>query len=678
MLKKFSFRTKLLITILPVIIIGMLILSFTTFYQFRKNIENELINNKSEEINKLTENINTWMDGKLLEVKSSANTPTAKLIDKDIQAVDNFNAERIKFLEENYPGEYDNAAATLFNNDGKSRAQYSNGTFVNGDVSEKLWYKDLMSGVPYNISNPVISKGTGKTLVVIGVPIKGETDQSIGTMISAVNLSYIQEKVKDFKFGKNGYSLLVGKDGTILEHPDEELIMKKNISEIEDENIKLLGQKMQGNEEGIFRFGTGDNKFIVFYDKVPLSDWSVASVLSEEELFASVDKLMIMSLLITAAIVLVSAIIIVFVAKQMTSPLASLSDFSEEISLGNLTNKLEIDGEDEVAKVANGLNNTVFKLKEMISDISTSADEVMVVSNNLSLATSESLKGNEEVSKSMQEIAAGAVTQAQGASEASIVTGELIEEINEVFKKCNHMINIVEKSSDISNSVSKGVKEAIDSIQNIAETNKLNVQETQILLEQSKEIGQIVDVISEISEQTNLLSLNAAIEAARAGEQGKGFAIVADEVRRLAEQSANSSKKIANLISMIQNQIEIISNKMETGTCEVVSGVEKATLVGENFKEIERVFTTVINVADEVSKATNRMEKKASTTSDIINNVAAITEENSAATEQVTASNEEQIAFMHEIVDSTYKLEDLVNNLNNTVERFKLDKKSNE
>ena len=678
MLKKFSFRTKLLITILPVIIIGMLILSFTTFYQFRKNIENELINNKSEEINKLTENINTWMDGKLLEVKSSANTPTAKLIDKDIQAIDNFNAERIKFLEENYPGEYDNAAATLFNNDGKSRAQYSNGTFVNGDVSEKLWYKDLMSGVPYNISNPVISKGTGKTLVVIGVPIKGETDQSIGTMISAVNLSYIQEKVKDFKFGKNGYSLLVGKDGTILEHPDEELIMKKNISEIEDENIKLLGQKMQGNEEGIFRFGTGDNKFIVFYDKVPLSDWSVASVLSEKELFASVDKLMIMSLLITAVIVLVSAIIIVFVAKQMTSPLASLSDFSEEISLGNLTNKLEIDGEDEVAKVANGLNNTVFKLKEMISDISTSADEVMVVSNSLSLATSESLKGNEEVSKSMQEIAAGAVTQAQGASEASIVTGELIEEINEVFKKCNHMINIVEKSSDISNSVSKGVKEAIDSIQNIAETNKLNVQETQTLLEQSKEIGQIVDVISEISEQTNLLSLNAAIEAARAGEQGKGFAIVADEVRQLAEQSANSSKKIANLISMIQNQIEIISNKMETGTCEVVSGVEKATLVGENFKEIERVFTTVINVADEVSKATNRMEKKASTTSDIINNVAAITEENSAATEQVTASNEEQIAFMHEIVDSTYKLEDLVNNLNNTVERFKLDKKSNE
>lgn len=674
MLKKFSFKTKLLITILPVIVIGMSILSFVIFNQFKKNIESELTNNKSSEIHKLTENINTWIDGKLLEVKDATNTQAAKLIDKDMQAVDNFNAERIKFLEKNYPGEYDNAAATLFNNDGKSRAQYSNGTFVNGDVSEKPWYKDLMSGVPYNISNPVISKGTGKTLVVIGVPIKNEADKSIGTMISAVNLSYIQEKVKAFKFGERGYSLLIGKDGNILEHPDKDLIMKKNISDVENENIKLLGQQMKEKEQGIFKFSEGQDKFIVFYDKVPLSGWSIASVLSEKELFASVDKLMIMLSLITLAIVLVSAVIIVFVAKQMTSPLSNLSSFSEEISCGNLTHMLEIDGEDEIAKVANGLNNTVSKLKEMISDISNSAEKVKELSNSLALATSESLKGNQEVSKSMQEISQGAINQAQGASEASIVTGELLEEINDVFKKCNHMITVVEKSSHISDSVSKGVKDAIKSIKNIAETNKLNVKETQTLLNQSKEIGQIVDVISKISEQTNLLALNAAIEAARAGEQGKGFAVVAEEVKKLAEQSTNSTKKIADLISMIQNQIEIISSKMENGTSEVMSGVDKATIVGKDFKKIEKVFNTVIDVVDEVSEATNRMEKKANTTADIINNVAAITEQNSAATQEVTASNEEQIAFMHEIVDSTYKLEELVNMLNNTVDKFKLEK----
>lgn len=672
MLKKLSFKMKLLIMILPVVIIGMSILSFTTFYQFRKNTEEELINNRLEEGKKLTENINTWLEGKLLEVRSAANTPTAKLIETDIAAVDNFNAERIKFLEKNYPGEYDNTSATLFNNDGKSRAQYSNGSFVNGDVSEKPWYQNLMKGVPYNISNPVISKGTGKLLVVIGVPIKNESEQSIGTMISAVNLSYIKDKVKDFKFGEKGYSLLVGQDGTILEHPDESLVMKTKISEIKDENMQSLGKEMMKNESGIFRFGSGDNKSIVFYNKVPLSGWSVASVVSEKELFASIDRVMSILFLITIVIVMIIALVIIFVAKQMTLPLTKLSDFAEEIASGNLTNKLEVNGQDEIAKVTRGLNNTVSNLKEMIGDISSSANEVMVVSNSLALGTSESLKGNEEVSKSMQEIASGAVSQAEGASKASIVTGELVQDINEVFKKCNYMMNIVEKSSDMSTSASQGVKEAVDSIKNIAVTNKHNVEETQNLLEQSREIGQIVDVITEIAEQTNLLSLNAAIEAARAGEQGRGFAVVAEEVRNLAEQSSNSSKRIAELIDGIQKQIEIISDKMNAGTDEVMHGVEMAKLVGNNFEETEKIFKQVSDIVSEVSEATNRMEKKANVTADVINNVAAVTEENSAVTEEVTASNEEQTAFMHQIVDSTYTLEELVKKLNNTVEKFKI------
>ncbi|MBE6077530.1 methyl-accepting chemotaxis protein [Clostridium sporogenes] len=671
-MKKLSFKMKLLITILPVVIIGMSILSFITFYEFRKNIENELVNNKLEEGKKLTESINNWLEGKLLEVRSAANTPTAKLIETDVAAVDNFNAERIKFLEKNYPGEYDNAAATLFNNDGKSRAQYSNGKFVNGDVSEKTWYKDLMSGVPYNISNPVVSKGTGKTLVVIGVPIKNKSEKTIGTMISAVNLLHIKEKVKEFKFGEKGYSLLIGKDGTILEHPDKSLVMQKKISEIKDENIQSLGKEMMKNESGVFRFGSGDNKSIVFYNKVPLSGWNVASVVSEKELFAPLNKLMLTLILITIVIVFIVATVIVFVAKQITLPLTKLSDFAEEIAEGNLTNKLEVHGQDEISKVTKALNNTVSKLKKMIGDISSSANDVMVISNDLALSTSESLKGNEEVSRSMQEIATGAVSQAEGASKASIVTRELVEDINEISKKCNYMIDIVEKSTNRSTKVSQGVQHTVDSIKNIATTNKHNVEEIQNLLNQSKEIGQIVDVISDISEQTNLLSLNAAIEAARAGAQGRGFAVVADEVRKLAEQSSNSSKRIVELINGIQKQIEIISNKMNSGTSEVMHGVKMATLIGNDFEEIEKVFNEVNNIVLEVSESTNTMEKKVNVTADIINNVASVTEENSSATEEVTASNEEQIAFMHQIVDSTYTLEELVKKLKDTVYKFKL------
>ncbi|WP_160684998.1 methyl-accepting chemotaxis protein [Clostridium sp. C2-6-12] len=672
MLKKLSFKMKLLLGILPTVIIGMLILSGTALYQFRKTIQDEIISNRISETNKLSENVNTWLEGKLLEVRSATNTPTAKQIETNLDAVDKFNLERIKFLEKNYPGEYDNASATLFNNDGISRAQYSNGNFVAGDVSQKPWYKDLMSGVPYNISNPVISKGTGKTLVVIGVPIKNEADKSIGTMISAVNLSYIQDKVKAFKYGDKGYSLLVGKDGTILVHPNEDLIMKSKISEVEDANMQVLGKEMLDKKSGTFRFTSGKDNFIVFYNQVPLSGWSVASVISEEELFAASDKLMVSLFLITLVILVILVGVVMIEAKRMVHPLIKLSAFSEEIASGNLTTQLKITSNDEIGKVGKSLNNTVTKLKEMISDISESANEVSELSNNLVVATDESLRGTDEVSRSMQEIAKGAVSQAESASMALEATKELIKDIDDVFKKSDYMISVVEESKKVSTSGAEGVKEVIESIKTIAETNSGNVTETQNLLEKSKEIGQIVFVITDIAEQTNLLALNAAIEAARAGEQGKGFAVVAEEVKKLAEQSSTASNKIAELITGVQRQIESIADKMERGTEQVMHGVEVTTTVGKNFEEVEKVFNEISSIVAEVSKAANNMANKASTTDQVISSVAAITEENSAATEQVTASNEEQTACMHQVGETTSKLEELVNNLKNTVEKFKI------
>lgn len=672
MFKKLSFKIKLVLSILPMVILGMMVLSGTALYQFRKTIQDEIIKNRISETSKLSENVNTWLEGKLLEVRGAANTPTAKQIETNLDAVDKFNSERIKFLEKNYPGEYDNAAATLFNNDGISRAQYSNGNFVAGDVSQKPWYKDLMSGVPYNMSNPVVSKGTGKTLVVIGVPIKDVEDKSIGTMISAVNLAYIQEKVKDFKYGDRGYSLLVGKDGTILVHPNEELVMKSKVTEVQDENIKSLGKEMLDKKSGTFRFTSGKENFIVFYNKVPLSGWSVASVISEDELFAASEKLMITLLLITLTIVVILVGIIMIEAKRIVSPLIKLSAFSEEIASGNLTTQLKVTSNDEIGKVGNSLNNTVSKLKDMISAISASANEVSELSDTLVVTTDESLRGTDEVSRSMEEIAKGAVSQAESASLALDATKELIKDIDEVFKKSNYMINVVEESKKVSTSGSEGVRQVIDSIKTIAVTNSDNVSETQNLLDKSKEIGQIVYVISDIAEQTNLLALNAAIEAARAGEQGKGFAVVAEEVKKLAEQSSTASSKIAELINGVQKQIESIADKMEKGTNEVMHGVDVTTTVGKNFEEVEKVFNEISSIVAEVAQATNSMANKASTTDQVISNVAAITEENSAATEQVTAANEEQTACMHQVGDTTNKLEQLVNNLKNTVDKFKI------
>ena len=671
-LKRSSFKLKLLSGILPIVIIGMGILSFYTVYKFNESIENSTIKRMTENVNNMSDIINEWIDGKLLEVRSTANTPTAKLISSNIEAVDEFNKNRILNLEKDYPGEYDNAAVISFNNDGISRAQYANGKTVNGDVSEKQWYKDLMTGRSYNISNPVISKGSGKTLIVIGAAVKDDSDNIIGDMISAVNISRIQEKINEFKFGENGYSILISDDGTIITHPDESLIMKSKITELDDSDMVNLGKEMLKSDSGDFKFGVGDNKSIAFYKKIPLTNWSVASVISERELFAEGRSLVTTLAMVSAIIIIIIAGIIIFMANKFSKPLRKLCDFSSEIAQGNLTCELNINRSDEIGQVADTLKNTSYELRNMVIDISTSANEVNKLADDVNEAIKQSLLGSEEITKSMEQISRGAINQAENADKASEITGELVDEIKSVVDKCNYMNEIVNDSIKMSTIGTERVQNAVENIKSIEKINNESIEQTLNLLEKSNEIGQIVNVISEIAEQTNLLALNASIEAARAGEQGKGFAVVASQVGELAKQSNEAAKKIENIIRGIQQQVQVIDKQMKFGAEEVANGVETTKSVSENFTEIEKTFKEIESVVLEVFNASNIMEEKAYTTSNSIKEVAGVTEENSSATEEVTAANEEQSASMQQIAETTSKLDELIENLNETIKKFKI------
>ncbi|EMU55765.1 MULTISPECIES: methyl-accepting chemotaxis protein [Clostridium] len=671
-LKRSSFKLKLLSDILPIVIIGMGILSFYTVYKFNESIENSTIKRMTENVNNMSDIINEWIDGKLLEVRSTANTPTAKLISSNIEAVDEFNKNRILNLEKDYPGEYDNAAVINFNNDGISRAQYANGKTVNGDVSEKQWYKDLMTGRSYNISNPVISKGSGKTLIVIGAAVKDDSDNIIGDMISAVNISRIQEKINGFKFGENGYSILISDDGTIITHPDESLIMKSKITELDDSDMVNLGKEMLKSDSGDFKFGVGDNKSIAFYKKIPLTNWRVASVISERELFAEGRSLVTTLAMVSVIIIIIIAGIIIFMANKFSKPLRKLCDFSSEIAQGNLTCELNINRSDEIGQVADTLKNTSYELRNMVVDISTSANEVNKLADDVNEAIKQSLLGSEEITKSMEQISRGAINQAENADKASEITGELVDEIKSVVDKCNYMNEIVNDSIKMSTIGTERVQNAVENIKSIEKINNESIEQTLNLLEKSNEIGQIVNVISEIAEQTNLLALNASIEAARAGEQGKGFAVVASQVGELAKQSNEAAKKIENIIRGIQQQVQVIDKQMKFGAAEVANGVETTKSVSENFTEIEKTFKEIESVVLEVFHASNIMEEKAHTTSNSIKEVAGVTEENSSATEEVTAANEEQSASMQQIAETTSKLDELIENLNETIKKFKI------
>ncbi len=670
MIKKLSFKTKLLFSILPTAIAGMLVLSYVAFAKFNTTIEDQLIESKTESTSKMSDNIDTWLNGKLLEVREASVTPTAKNITSDLGAFNQFNLQRMKYYNEKYPNEYDDAGGGLFDNSGVMSVAYGDQLkVVNNKV--KPWYQALMAGNEYVISNPVISKGSGRTLVVIGVPIKDDNSKSVGFTVSAVNLAYIQNKVQAFKYGNKGYSLLISSDGTILVDPDKSLVMKKKISEVKDETQKALGTEMLKGKSGVYRFTKGNEKYIAFYNKIDSSGWRVASVVNENELFAPARELMHTLILITILIAVIFSLIILFVAKKLTNPLSELSTFSAQIAAGNLTGKIQVKNHDEVGKVAHSLNDTVDKLKEMIGNIDGYTKEVKSLSKDLTLTTSDSIHLTNEVARCMQETSDASIKQAENATEASKATEELSLEINDVLKQCENMMKLVEVCKEANNRGAVGIKETIESIRSIEKTNDINVQEVKNLHEHSKKIGQIVDVIGSIASQTDLLALNASIEAARAGEHGKGFAVVANEVKNLAEQSGEAVKEIIELIKGIEDQVETIVNSMKDSTSNVNNGVNVAGKVEKNFAEIENSFSEVISSVNMVLSSSNNMDKKSKATLDNVTSVAAITEENSAASEEVLASMEQNTASMHEINGAAEKLDGFVVKLKEAVDKFK-------
>ena len=190
--------------------------------------------------------------------------------------------------------------------------------------------------------------------------------------------------------------------------------------------------------------------------------------------------------------------------------------------------------------------------------------------------------------------------------------------------------------------------------------------------DQSKQIGQIVDVIKGIADQTNLLALNAAIEAARAGEQGRGFAVVAEEVRKLAEQSSTSATQIATLIGNIQRETERAVEVMEKGKGDVAAGVEAVNLAGNSFRTIVEEVNTVVAQIQQVTSATQQMATGTTQAVQSVESIGVIAEQTAASTEEVSAASEEQAATMETVSQSAEALAKLGESLMSVVAKFKV------
>ncbi|HOJ08440.1 MAG: HAMP domain-containing protein [Ignavibacteriota bacterium] len=300
----------------------------------------------------------------------------------------------------------------------------------------------------------------------------------------------------------------------------------------------------------------------------------------------------------------------------------------ERLSEGDLSVRLNYEDKDElITKLFKGFNNVVSNLRNVILKVTEAVQATASAAN--------------QISSSTEEMAAGAQEQSSQATEVAGAVEEMTKTIYETTKNTNQASDAAKNSGKVAREGGKVVEETIAGMNKIAEVVRESAETVQQLGKNSDQIGEIVQVIDDIADQTNLLALNAAIEAARAGEQGRGFAVVADEVRKLAERTTKATKEIATMIKQIQKDTNGAVESMQQGTQEVESGKTLAEKAGASLKDIINGAEQVVDIVSQVAAASEEQSSAAEQISKNIESISSVTQQSASGLQQIAHASED-------------------------------------
>jgi len=387
---------------------------------------------------------------------------------------------------------------------------------------------------------------------------------------------------------------------------------------------------------------TGDGKDIVGY---PMENWDVGKmhgtyhlVMDRGATDAQVASFIFNGMMWTIPLVLGGSLLFVVVlrmifGKPVKALIASLKDISE--GEGDLTQRLDEKTNDELGQVARYFNRFVNKVHDVVAEVAGTSRDVAAAATQIAASSEQIAGGMNEQS--------GQVTQISSAVE------EMSQSVIEVARKSAEASNTAQRSGEMATEGGNVVRETVAGMGQINEAVTASANAVQELGKRGQQIGEVIQVINDIADQTNLLALNAAIEAARAGEHGRGFAVVADEVRKLADRTTRATKEIAGSIEAIQRETDEAVQRMNTGTEQVERGVAQANQAGQSLEEI-------VNGAREVAA--------------MIQSIAAAAEQQSAASEQVGKNIESIAAVTREANEGTQQAATAAASLSTKAERL--------
>ncbi len=394
----------------------------------------------------------------------------------------------------------------------------------------------------------------------------------------------------------------------------------------------------------------------------------------------AVNTVAVTSIAITGIILTLGfALILVWMLlRRIISPLSSLRRDIEAMAQSDLTmEKIAVSSEGEVRELVVSANKLLENLKKSIGNFKDTSFIVEATSKEFVVSGRNLEQNAQQVGEAAQQIAAGAQEQTSRINE----TGDSMDKLQQLIELVTGKSEEVTNSADnVMSHISRGteyVSRSVEQMDSIKSRTDRTSQTVDALNNKSAEVEKIVGMINAIAEQTNLLALNAAIEAARAGEQGRGFAVVAEEVRKLAEESSESTKQIAGLIKEIQHDVAESKKFMTESTAEVTKGSDIIGETGKIFEEINNVVGGLFQRITEVAQSTSEMKVHSDEVNNAVQDIVSISEEFAASAEEVAASTDQQAEETVKINSSSKYLSELAGELVENVSGFKLDNSEN-
>lgn len=647
-------KSKLILSFLSMIIIPSMTIGFLSYNNASDEIENQMMYAASENVKLLDQYITNTIEPKITDVNYFSDS----IFKKDIQGEE--SPEIIRRFNQ-YSKLHPETVSIYF--------ATSNGLMIQNprkdlpadyDPRERPWYIEATKNQGQVVITDAYFSASGDFVVTIA------RTSSDGSGVIGINLKMdnIHELTRSVHIGKEGYAILLGKEKQYISHPtvDSGVVPEDSFFD-----------RIYKDKSGEFDYKLENRDKKMSFTTNEITGWKIAGTMYTEEVDKAAAPILLKSIITQGIAILIGILVALIVTRSITVPINKLKKSASLISQGDLTEKIDLSSRDEIGELADDFQHMTENLRQLLYRVDVSTEQVAAASEELTASSEQTTTATVYVASAIQQVASGAESQTNGIEK----TADSIDEIGRGMER------ITQNSVIVNERTKETAKQAEDGGESVRRTvEQMKIIYTQVsesdsmiktLNDRSKKINEIINVISGIANQTNLLALNAAIEAARAGEHGKGFAVVADEVRKLAEQSQVSAQQITALINDIQLSTEQSVQKMAQAAKSVESGMEISNDTIQKFGDILNGVRTIAPQIEEVSIIAKQVSSEVQTVTATTHELASIAKENSAASESVAASTEEQIASLEEVNTSAKALSSMAEELQELVNKFKLE-----